>query len=137
MEDLQEGFVDVGLALEAVLDLVDVVYGVIELYGLVVLNGRPSRGPAEWREELHGRGARRGVRGDGRIALTAWCQGLGLKRLRAAKTLKVLGAFMKIIYFCTLLVPISHIVLTLLILAGVGCVRRGGAVVVAADGSWA
>lgn len=58
MEDLQEGFVDVGLALEAVLDLVDVVDGVVELHWLVVLNGRPSGGPAEWRVELHGRGAR-------------------------------------------------------------------------------
>lgn len=81
MEDLQEGFVDVGLALEAVLDLVDVVDGVVELHRLVILNGRPSGGPAEWWVELHGRGAGRGVRRDGRIALTAWRQCLGLRRL--------------------------------------------------------
>lgn len=81
MEDLKESFVDVRLALEAVLDLVDVVDGVVELHWLVVLNGWSSGGPAEWRVELHGRGMRRGVRGDGRIALTARCQGLGLKGL--------------------------------------------------------
>lgn len=46
VEDLQESFVDVRLALEAVLDLVDVVDGVVELHRLVVLNGWPSGGPA-------------------------------------------------------------------------------------------
>jgi len=39
MEDLQEGFVDVWLSLEAVLDLVDIVDGVIKLDGLIVLQG--------------------------------------------------------------------------------------------------
>lgn len=58
MEDLQEGFVNVGLALKAVLDLVDVVDGMVELYWLVVLNGWPSGGPAEWWVKLHGRGTR-------------------------------------------------------------------------------
>lgn len=82
VEDLQEGFVDIGLALEAVLDLVDIVDGVVELHGLVVLHGRPGWGPADRWMELHRRGAGRGVRRDGRIALAAWCQGLGLKRLQ-------------------------------------------------------
>lgn len=37
MQDLKEGFVDVWLALEAILDLIDIVDGMIELYRLVVL----------------------------------------------------------------------------------------------------
>lgn len=81
MEDLQKGFVDVGLALEAVLDLVNIVYGMVELHRLVVLHWWTGGGPADWGLELHGRRARRGVRGDGRIALAARCQGLGLNRL--------------------------------------------------------
>lgn len=94
VEDLQEGFVDVRLALEAVLDFVDVVDGMVELHRLVVLNGWPGGGPAEWWVKLHGRGARRGVCRDGRIALTAWCQRLGLKRLKKKKkVLTVLGFF--------------------------------------------
>ncbi len=93
MEDLQKSFVDVRLALKAVLDFVDVVDGVVELHRLVVLNGWPSWGPAEWWVKLHGRGARRGVRRDGRIALTAWCQCLGLKRLKKTNTLKDLELF--------------------------------------------
>lgn len=82
MEDLQKGFVDVRLALEAILDLVDVVDGVVELHWLIVLNRRSGGGSAEWLVELHGRGPRRGVRRDGRIALTTWCQCLRLERLR-------------------------------------------------------
>lgn len=70
---LQEGFVDVGLALEAVLDLVNVVDGVVELHRLVVLHWWASGGPTERWVELHGRGPGRGVRRDGRIALAAWC----------------------------------------------------------------
>ena len=81
VQDLQERFVNVGLALKAVLDLVDVVDGVVELHRLVVLHGWTGGGPAEWWVELHGRGAGRGVRRDGRIALAARCQGLGLERL--------------------------------------------------------
>lgn len=46
VEDLQESFVDVRLALEAVLDLVDVVDGVVKLHRLVVLNGWSGGGPA-------------------------------------------------------------------------------------------
>lgn len=71
MEDLQEGFVDIGLALEAIFDLVDVVNGMVELHRLVVLNRWPSGSSSEWRVELHGRGTRRGVCRDGRIALAA------------------------------------------------------------------
>lgn len=81
MEDLQKGFVDVRLALEAVLDLVDIVDGVVELHWLIVLNRRSGGGTAEWLVELHGRGPRRGVWRDGRIALTTWCQCLRLERL--------------------------------------------------------
>lgn len=81
MEDLQKGFVDVRLALEAVLDLVDIVDGVVELHWLIVLNRRSGGGTAEWLVELHGRGSRGGVCRDGRIALTAWCQRLRLERL--------------------------------------------------------
>lgn len=81
MEDLQKGFVDVGLALEAVLDLVDIVDGVVELHWLIVLNRRSGGGTAEWLVELHGRGPRRGVWRDGRIALATWCQCLRLERL--------------------------------------------------------
>lgn len=81
VEDLQEGFVDIRLALEAVLDLVDIVDGVVELHWLIVLNRRSGGGTAEWLVELHGRGPRRGVWRDGRIALTTWCQCLRLERL--------------------------------------------------------
>lgn len=102
MKDFQEGFVDVWLTLEAVLDLVDIVDGVVELHRLVVLNGWPSGGPAKWRVELHGRGARRGVRRDGRIALTARCQHLGLKRLGKATKIEVLGVFHQMLHHKTL-----------------------------------
>lgn len=85
VEDLQEGFVNVRLALEAVLDLVDIVDGVVELHRLVVLHGWTGRGPAEWWVELHWWGAWGGVRRDGRIALTAWCQGWRLERLEGTK----------------------------------------------------
>lgn len=39
MEDLQEGFVDVWLSLEPILDLVDIVDGMIKLNRLIVLQG--------------------------------------------------------------------------------------------------
>jgi len=66
VQDLQEGFIDVRLALEAVLDLVDVVDGVVELHGLVVLQRRPAGGrAAHWGVGLDGGRAGRGVRGDG------------------------------------------------------------------------
>lgn len=73
VEDLQEGFVDVRLALEAVLDLVNIVDGMVKLHWLVILQGWAGCGPTEWWVELHGWGTGRGVRRDGRIALTAWC----------------------------------------------------------------
>lgn len=41
MKYFQEGFVDVRLALEAVLDLVDIIYSVVELHRLVVLERWP------------------------------------------------------------------------------------------------
>lgn len=82
MEDLQESLVDVRLTLKAVFDLVDIVDGVVELHGLVVLQGWASGRPAEGRVELHRRRAGGGVRWDGRTALAAGCQHLGLKRLR-------------------------------------------------------
>lgn len=73
MEDLQEGFVNVGLALEAVFDLVDVVDGMVEFHWLVVLHGWACGGPAEWWVELHRWRTGRGVGRNGRIALAAWC----------------------------------------------------------------
>lgn len=82
VEDLQESLVDVRLALEAVLDLVDVVDGVVELHGLVVLEGRAGGRPGERWMELRRRRARGGVCRDGRTALTAGRQHLRLKRLR-------------------------------------------------------
>ena len=81
MQDLQEGLVDVGLALKAVLDLVDVVDGVVELHGLVVLRGRPGGRGAGGRVELQGRRARGGVHRDGRVALAARRQDGRLLRL--------------------------------------------------------
>ena len=102
VENLQEGFVDVWLALETVLDLVDIVDGVVELHRLVVLHGRAGGGPAEWRVELHGRRPRRGVRRDGRIALAARCQRLGLKRLeheRRAYTYGMINTLHLILFF--------------------------------------
>lgn len=82
MQDLQEGLVDVRLALEAVLDLVDVVDGVVELHRLVVLDGWPGWGPTERWLELEGRRAGRGVRGHGRTALVTGSHCLGrLERL--------------------------------------------------------
>lgn len=71
VENLQEGFVDVGLALEAVLDLVDVVDGMVELHGLVVLQRWACGGPARGRVERNRRGARGRVHRDGRICLAA------------------------------------------------------------------
>lgn len=43
MQDFKEGFVDVWLTLEAILDLVDIIYCMIELYGLVVLERWSTR----------------------------------------------------------------------------------------------
>lgn len=43
MQDFQEGFVDVWLTLETVLDLVDIIYSVVELHRLVVLERWPTR----------------------------------------------------------------------------------------------
>lgn len=42
MQDFQEGLVDVWLTLEAVLDLVDIIYSVVELHRLVVLERWPT-----------------------------------------------------------------------------------------------
>ena len=67
VEDLQEGLVDVRLALEAVLDLVDIVDGVVELHRLVVLQRGPAGGRAAHRGVgLDGGRAGGGVRWDGR-----------------------------------------------------------------------
>lgn len=62
MQDLQEGLVDFWLTHEAVLDLVDVIDGVVELYGLVVLERRPaSRCAAHGSVGLSGGRTRGGV----------------------------------------------------------------------------
>lgn len=47
VKDLQEGFVDIWLALEAVLDLVDIVYGVVKFNRLVVLQRWGGGGAAD------------------------------------------------------------------------------------------
>lgn len=72
MQDLQEGFVDVGLPLEAVLDLVDVVDGMIELHRLVVLQRRGIGRATDRGVGLQGWGSGGGIGGDGRIGLAAW-----------------------------------------------------------------
>lgn len=42
MQDFQEGFVDVWLTLEAVLDLIDIIYSMVEFHRLVVLKRWPT-----------------------------------------------------------------------------------------------
>lgn len=42
VQDFQESFVDVWLTLEAVFDLVDIIYSMVELHGLVVLDRWPT-----------------------------------------------------------------------------------------------
>lgn len=42
MQDFQESFVDVRLSLEAVLDLVHIIYSVVEFHRLVVLERWPT-----------------------------------------------------------------------------------------------
>lgn len=42
MQDFQEGFVDIRLALEAVLDFVDIINGMVEFHRLIVLERRPT-----------------------------------------------------------------------------------------------
>lgn len=42
MQDFQEGFVDIRLTLEAVLDFVDIIDGMVEFHWLVVLERRPT-----------------------------------------------------------------------------------------------
>lgn len=62
MQDLQEGFVDLWLALKAVLDFVYIVDGVVELHRLVVLQRGGAGGTAADGGMRLGRGrARRGV----------------------------------------------------------------------------
>lgn len=81
MQDLQKGFVDVWLALEAVLDLVDVVNGVVELHRLVVLQRGGIGGAADGGVGVERWRARRGIRWDGRIGLAAWREDWRLQRL--------------------------------------------------------
>lgn len=81
VQDLEEGFVDVGMALEAVLNLVDVADGVVELHGLVVLQRRGG-GHAVDRGVGLQRGRTRGrIRRDGRIGMTARSQSWRLQWL--------------------------------------------------------
>lgn len=82
MQDLQKGFVDIWLALEAVLDLVDIVNGVIELHRLVVLQRGGVGGAADGGVRVWRWRARRGVGWDGRIGLTAGREGWRLQRLQ-------------------------------------------------------
>lgn len=81
VQDLEEGFVDVWLALEAVLNLVDVADCVVELHGLVVLQ-RQSGGHAVDGGVGLQRGRTRGrIQRDGRIGLTARSQSWRLQWL--------------------------------------------------------
>lgn len=90
VQDLQEGLVDVWLTLEAVLDLVDIIDGVVELHGLVVLEWRPAGRCAAHRSVgLNGGRARRGVRWDGRVGLAGGCVGWRLNRLESRQTVKL------------------------------------------------
>ncbi len=81
VQDLKEGFVDVGLALEAVLNLVDVADGVVELHGLVVLQRQGGGHAVNGGVGLQ-RGRTRGrIRRDGRIGMTARSQSWRLQWL--------------------------------------------------------
>lgn len=42
VQDFQEGLIDIRLALEAVLDFVDIIDGMVEFHWLVVLERRPT-----------------------------------------------------------------------------------------------
>lgn len=94
VQDLQKGLVDVRLTLEAVLDLVDVVDGVIELHGLVVLERRPaSRRAADGSVGLNGGRARRGVGWDGGVGLAGGCVGWRLNGLEEAESDQTNGKY--------------------------------------------
>lgn len=86
MENLQEGFVDVWLSLEAILDLVDIVDGVVELHGLIVLQGWcGAQRDCHRRVGLHGRRARRRVRRDRWRLLAGRSVSLQLRWLRGTQ----------------------------------------------------
>lgn len=89
VQDLQKGFVDVRLTLEAVLDLVDIVYSMVELNRLVVLERWSSRRRAAHRSVgLYWRWARWGIGWDGWIGLAGRCMGWRLNWLLRTKGLK-------------------------------------------------
>lgn len=86
VQDFQEGFVNVWLTLETVLDLVNVVNSVVELDRLVVLERRPSgRRAAHRRVGLNRRRARRGVRWDRWIGLAGGRVSRRLNRLMGVR----------------------------------------------------
>lgn len=96
VQDLQKGFVDVWLALETVLDLVDIVNGVVELHRLVVLQWGGVGGAADGGVGMERWGTGRGVWWDGRIGLTAGRECWRLRRLKrtrgeAYKNIHLLG----------------------------------------------
>lgn len=83
VQDFQEGFVDVWLTLEAVLDLVDIIYSVIEFHRLVVLERRPTWWCAADRSvRLDRRWAWRGIGWDGWVGLAGGCMGWRLNWLQ-------------------------------------------------------
>lgn len=85
MQDLQKGFVDVWLALEAILNLVDVVNGVVKLHRLVILQWWGVGGTADGGVGVERRRTGRGIRRDGRVGLTAGSEGWRLQRLKTTR----------------------------------------------------
>lgn len=85
VQDFEEGLVDVGLALEAVLYLVDVVDGVVELHGLVVLHWRGRGRAADGGVGLQRGRPRRGVWGDRGAGMTARSKNRRLQRLEGRR----------------------------------------------------
>lgn len=99
VQDFQEGLVDIWLALEAILNLVDVIYGVVKLHRLVVLESWPARRRAADRSVgLNRRRARGSIRWDGWVRLAGGCVGWRLNKLRRETTVQK---------YVTLLHPVS------------------------------
>lgn len=76
VQNFQEGFVDVWLTLEAVLDLIDIIYSVVEFHRLVVLKRWPTGWCAANRSVgLNRRWLRWSIGWDGWVGLAGGCMG--------------------------------------------------------------